>query len=118
MEKRPTMAFDPDDKNNVRHFKHGVWDFYEDISDKKTILQLPFLSRFKVLAKAYTDLPHVTRMLKDILSIEGVPFYFFLFIVFKFILAFMPAISLWYSGQLLVMVSHAGYFADLECSMG
>lgn len=56
--------------------------------------------------EAYKGYPVIERMVKDIASIEDCWTYFVLWLLVKLLLAFIPAVSLWYSGQLLQMVSH------------
>ncbi|KAF6748427.1 HlyB/MsbA family ABC transporter [Ephemerocybe angulata] len=96
---KPSMLFDPDDTTLVRQTQVGVWHLYEDISGSKRIFSLPLLSRGKILVEAYNW--------GDISGIEGCKPFFFGWLFVKLCLAFIPAISLWYTGQLLRMVETA-----------
>ena len=103
---KETMIFDPDDRSLIRHAKSGVWDIYGDISAKarRRIFRLPFLSKAKIIGEAYEGYPHVARMVRDIATLEGCGGYFVAWFGLRFVSSFMPAISLWYTGQLLRMV--------------
>lgn len=104
---KPSMLFDPDDTTLVRQTQVGVWHLYDDISGSKRIFSLPLLSRGKILVEAYNGGPYMARMLRDISGIEGCKPFFFGWLFVKLCLAFIPAISLWYTGQLLRMVETA-----------
>ncbi|KAJ3547937.1 hypothetical protein NMY22_g1463 [Coprinellus aureogranulatus] len=106
---KPTRVFDPDDRSTVRHTKAGVWDIYEDISgsSRRNLFQLPFLSKIKAVMEAYKGYKHVTRMIHDIVTVEDCWMYFTAWVMLRVLAAFMPAATLWYTGQLLRMVETA-----------
>ncbi|KAG1777293.1 P-loop containing nucleoside triphosphate hydrolase protein [Suillus placidus] len=90
---------DPQDARRVRHTRIGVWDLYED-------LQTDFprkmgLSRSKTYAQIVQTMPYIARMFKDILSIRRARMLLPAFLAVEVLESLLPAISLWYSGQLL-----------------
>lgn len=115
---KPTVIVDPDDRSIMRHSKVGPWDLYEDISGTRKVFGIPFLSKARAVMEAYKGYPVIKRMVQDILSITGCWPYFVLWFIVKLLLAFMPAINLWYSGQLLQMVSQVGSIEDIFLTMG
>jgi hypothetical protein len=96
-------SFNPDDSSNVEHTKVGVWDLYEDVATKK--MYIPFLSNLETLWESSDSLPYVWRMLKDISNINGCMFYLSLYLALELGLSLLPALTVWYSGQLLQVVS-------------
>lgn len=105
--RKPSVMFNPDDRTVVRHTKAGVWDIYNDISGftRRKLFRLPFLSKVKAIKEAYQGRAHVLRMVHDITTLENCALYFVAWTVLKFVSAFMPAVALWYTGQLLRLVS-------------
>ncbi|KAF5351573.1 hypothetical protein D9758_007222 [Tetrapyrgos nigripes] len=96
-------TFDISDSSNVQHTEIGVWDLYEEIVPELT--RLPFYefwsSRVNVelLLELSRNAPFVWRMFTDILTnVEGC--WWLLGIL-------IPAITLWYSSQLLKIVQTA-----------
>ncbi|KAJ3547942.1 hypothetical protein NMY22_g1464 [Coprinellus aureogranulatus] len=106
---KPTMVFDPDDRSTVKHTKAGVWDQYDDVSrsTRRKLFRLPGFFKVKEVTEAYKGYPHVTRMAYDIFTLEDCGIFFVAWIVLQFCLAFMPALTLWYTGQLLHIVEVA-----------
>ena len=104
MADRPKVLFDPDDYSLVKHTRIGVWDCYQEISGSRRMFKLPILSKIRLVIEASQQTHPVTRMLKDMLSISECRPYFALLAPLKLAEATVPAISLWYSSQLLLMV--------------
>ncbi|KAH6911178.1 HlyB/MsbA family ABC transporter [Coprinopsis sp. MPI-PUGE-AT-0042] len=98
-------SFNPEDSSSVEHSKVGVWDLYEDVATKK--MYIPFLSNLETLWESSDSLPYVWRMLKDISNINGCMFYLSLYLALEFGLSLLPALTVWYSGQLLQVVELA-----------
>ena len=96
-------SFNPDDQSTVEHSKVGVWDLYEDVATKK--MYIPLLSNLETLWETSDSLPYVWRMLKDISNINGCMFYLSLYLALELGLSLLPALTVWYSGQLLQVVS-------------
>lgn len=97
--------FDPEDARRVKHTRIGVWDLYED--RQTDIPRIPGSSRLETYAQIVQSMPHVLRMLKDILSIRQCRLLLSVFLVVEVLASLTPAISLWYSGQLLRLVETA-----------
>ncbi|KAI9062263.1 P-loop containing nucleoside triphosphate hydrolase protein [Trametes sanguinea] len=105
---RPTRGkgtFDPNDTSRVKHTRIGVWDVYEDQSSR--ISTLPGSWTVEKYAEVINCLPYVWRMLKDILCIPACTFLFALFCVTQGSVALVPALALWYQGQLLQIMQTA-----------
>ncbi|KAH7884022.1 P-loop containing nucleoside triphosphate hydrolase protein [Phlebopus sp. FC_14] len=86
-------VFDPGDAKRIKHTRIGVWDLYEE---RQTDLRIPGTSRLETYAQMIQGLP-IRRCL--ILMI--------LYLVVEVIASLIPAVSLWYSGQLLQLVETA-----------
>ncbi|KAI9062254.1 P-loop containing nucleoside triphosphate hydrolase protein [Trametes sanguinea] len=103
--KRGKGTFDPNDTSRVKHTRLGVWDVYEDQSSR--ISALPGWWTVEKYAEVVNCLPYVWRMLKDILSIPACAFLFGIFCVTQGSVALVPALALWYQGQLLQIMQTA-----------
>ncbi|KAG1725553.1 P-loop containing nucleoside triphosphate hydrolase protein [Suillus paluster] len=97
--------FDPQDAR-VKHTRIGVWDLYED-RQTDSMPRIPGSSRLETYAQIVQSFPHVVRMLKDILSIKRCWLLLSVFFVVEILASLTPAVSLWYSGQLLRLVETA-----------
>lgn len=84
--------FNPDQPENVRHTRLGVWDLYEEINP---IDNIPGSSRLESLLEAFNTYPFVWRMLKDIVSIRRCWNLMALYLVTQILAALVPAVSLW-----------------------
>ncbi|KAG6831639.1 hypothetical protein H0H92_008716 [Tricholoma furcatifolium] len=98
-------TFDPNDTKNVKHSQIGVWDLYEEIQPE--LSHLPGSSRLEPYLELAQNLPYVWRMLKDIGSIRACWFHLALYLLIQCTLSLIPAVSLWYSAQLLNVVQTA-----------
>lgn len=96
-------TFDPEDAKHVKHTKLGVWDLYEEKSP--TLARIPGGSRAESYLEMYQSLPFVWRMLKDIGSIRSCWIMLGIYAIMVVLGSLVPALSLWYSGQLLKIVS-------------
>ncbi|KAJ3986368.1 P-loop containing nucleoside triphosphate hydrolase protein [Lentinula detonsa] len=100
--------FDPNDENQVKHTKIGkVWDLYQERQPE--LAKVPFSARLNLerYLGLYDSLPFVWRMLKDIGSIRACWLYLGLYLAVQLALSLIPAVELWYSGQLLKIVGIA-----------
>ncbi|KAL4065775.1 P-loop containing nucleoside triphosphate hydrolase protein [Scleroderma yunnanense] len=98
-------VFDPNDAQRIKHTRLGVWDLYEErMTDK---IPIPASSRLEILVQMFQGLPHVWRMLKDVCSIRRCLVLICLYLLVEIGTALIPAMSLWYSGQLLALVETA-----------
>ncbi|KAG2132773.1 P-loop containing nucleoside triphosphate hydrolase protein [Suillus clintonianus] len=96
------------DHNDARRFKHtriGIWDLYE--GRKSDLPRVPASSISKTYAQIIESAPYLVRMLKDVLSIRGCSVLFPAYLVVEVLTSLIPAVSLWYSGQLLRLVESA-----------
>ncbi|RXW18382.1 hypothetical protein EST38_g7471 [Candolleomyces aberdarensis] len=107
MSDRPKVLFDPDDHYVVKHTRIGVWNHYKDISYSGRNFNLPLLSKIRLVVETSQQTQYVTRMLQDVFSISECRPYLALLAPLKFAQATVPAISLWYSSQMLLMVEKA-----------
>ncbi|TFK38612.1 P-loop containing nucleoside triphosphate hydrolase protein [Crucibulum laeve] len=98
-------TFDPTDASTVKHSHIGVWDLYEDIQPE--FARVPGASRFESLFEMANALPYVWRMMKDIGSIRACWFLLSIYLAIEFVASLLPAVALWYSGQLLKIVQTA-----------
>ncbi|TEB38531.1 HlyB/MsbA family ABC transporter [Coprinellus micaceus] len=98
-------TFNPEDTSSVKRSKVGVWDLYEDVGGKFT--KIPMLANLETLWESLDCLPYVWRMFKDIAGIQGCLTYLGVYIVLEIGLSLLPALGVWYSGQLLQVVEIA-----------
>ncbi|OSD05596.1 P-loop containing nucleoside triphosphate hydrolase protein [Trametes coccinea BRFM310] len=98
-------TFDPNDTSRVKHTRYGVWDVYEDHSSR--VSTMPGSWTLEKYAEMINCLPYIWRMLKDILAIPACTFLFITFCVTQAGVALVPALALWYQGQLLQIMQTA-----------
>ncbi|KAI5120220.1 hypothetical protein M0805_000035 [Coniferiporia weirii] len=98
-------AFDPDDARRVKHSKLGVWDLYEEIAPE--LKNVPGAARLEQLNDIKQSAPYVWRMLKDLGGLKSCWFLLAVYITVTAILSLLPAVALWYSGQMLKIVESA-----------
>jgi ABC-type multidrug transport system fused ATPase/permease subunit len=98
---------DPQDARRIKHSRIGVWDLYEERQTNSNLLRIPGSSIVETFAQMIQNTPYVMRMLKDVLSIRRVQMLLPIFLIMEVSNSFIPAVSLWYSGQLLRLVSIA-----------
>lgn len=96
-------TFDPEDIKHVDHTKLGVWDFYQE--RKPRLERIPGASRAESYLEMYQSIPYVYRMIKDIGSIRSCWIMLSTYFLLVVLESLIPALSLWYSGQLLKIVS-------------
>jgi hypothetical protein len=98
-------TFNPDDAQHVKHTKFGVWDFYQERSKLAHIPGAakaePYLEMYQEI---YQSLPFVWRMLKELGQIRSCWTMLFIYLLVVLLASLVPAVSLWYSGQLLKIV--------------
>src|ERR1700722_6541326 len=94
--------FDPDDTNHVKHTKLGVWDLYEE--KQPELARIPGAAGVEQYLEMYQSLPFVWRMLKDLGQIKNCWIMLFFYLLVVLLASLVPAVSLWYSGQLLKIV--------------
>ncbi|KAG1881161.1 P-loop containing nucleoside triphosphate hydrolase protein [Suillus subluteus] len=96
------------DYQDARRFKHtrlGVWDLYEE--RQSGLPRIPASSISKTYAQIIQNVPLLIRMLKDVFSIRRCPMLLSAYLVVEVLVSLIPAVSLWYSGQLLRLVESA-----------
>lgn len=98
---------DPQDARRVRHTRIGVWDLYEERQTSSSLLRMPGSSIVETCAQMIQNTPYVVRMLKDVFSIRRVQILLPIFLVMYVLDSIIPAVSLWYSGQLLHLIPTA-----------
>ena len=94
--------FNPDDERRVKHSKIGVWDVYEEIAPE--LESLPGASFLDHLNELRLGSKYVFRMLKDLTGLRNCWFVLSVYAVCMVALSLLPAVALWYSGQLLQIV--------------
>ncbi|KAH8799497.1 P-loop containing nucleoside triphosphate hydrolase protein [Flagelloscypha sp. PMI_526] len=104
--------------SKVKHTKLGIWDFYQQEldavdaggeSDKPGRVRWRFVPK-SVWAKFYQvqdGLPHVLKMLKEVTTIPSVWFLLTVYVVLQALSSLVPAVKLWFSGQMLRIVQVA-----------
>ncbi|KAF9242363.1 P-loop containing nucleoside triphosphate hydrolase protein [Melanogaster broomeanus] len=97
-------VFNPDDEKRIKKTKIGVWDMYEE---RQSDISIPGASRLETLSQMVEGFPYVWRMLRDICSIPRCFMLLSLYFLVEVTASLIPAVSLWYSGQLLHLVETA-----------
>ncbi|KAL9715679.1 hypothetical protein Ac2012v2_000122 [Leucoagaricus gongylophorus] len=106
------VSFDTDDKSSVKHSRIGVWDLYEQIPPR--LVGWPSL---QPLFDVVENLPYVWHMLVDVSSIRECHILLFAYLVIELFVSLIPALSLWYSGQLLHIVQTAVQHRSVDKSL-
>ncbi|RPD56235.1 P-loop containing nucleoside triphosphate hydrolase protein [Lentinus tigrinus ALCF2SS1-7] len=92
-------------KTHIKRSRLGVWDFYEEIEvDRPRFALAPMLSKLKELVDCF---PYLVRMFKDVFSIPGCPPLVLIFAMAHLADAFVPAVTIWFQGQLLSITQTA-----------
>ncbi|KAG9310293.1 P-loop containing nucleoside triphosphate hydrolase protein [Chiua virens] len=99
-------VFDPDDTKRIKHTRIGVWDLYEE-KYADIPVPLPGVSRLETVSQMRQNFPYVWRMFKDICSIPRCLLLILLYLAVEVVASLIPALSIWYSGQLLFLVETA-----------
>ncbi|KAI0353204.1 P-loop containing nucleoside triphosphate hydrolase protein [Trametes cingulata] len=99
-------VFDPNDSTRVKHTRLGVWDVYEEKPEPKA-LSIPGASIIEKHAEVLKSLPYVLRMIKDVTSIPACKLLLPIYFALELAKASMPAVALWYQGQLLEIMQVA-----------
>ncbi|KAG1881164.1 P-loop containing nucleoside triphosphate hydrolase protein [Suillus subluteus] len=103
---RPVKArageFDHQDTRRFKHTRVGIWDLYEE--RQSDLSRIPTSSISETYTRIIQNVPLLVRMLKDVLSIKRCPMLLFAYLVVEVLASLIPAVSLWYSGQLLRLV--------------
>ncbi|KAF9072247.1 P-loop containing nucleoside triphosphate hydrolase protein [Rhodocollybia butyracea] len=90
--------FDPNDESSVQHTKIGqVWELYEERQPE--LAKIPFSTRLNL--ERYIGIYDRYR------SIRALWLYLGVYLALQFVLSLIPAVQLWYSGQLLAIVGSA-----------
>ncbi|GLB36684.1 putative (ABC) transporter [Lyophyllum shimeji] len=97
--------FDPSDAQNVKHTTVGVWDLYEEIHPE--LAHVPGSSRLEPYLEMAKNAPYAWRMLRDIASIRACWWLLGVYLAVECVASLIPAVSLWYSAQLLNIVQSA-----------
>jgi hypothetical protein len=95
-------TFNPEDAKHVKHTKLGVWDFYQE--RRPELARIPGAVKAEAYLEMYQSLPFLWRMLKELGHIKNCWILLFLYLLIVILASLVPAVSLWYSGQLLKIV--------------
>ncbi|THH11373.1 hypothetical protein EW145_g713 [Phellinidium pouzarii] len=98
-------TFDPDDARRVKHTRVGVWDLYEEISPE--LKDVPGSAKLEQFNGIKQSLPYVWRMLKDLGRLRSCWLLLVSYASITALLSLLPAVALWYSGQMLKIVESA-----------
>ncbi|KAK0202956.1 P-loop containing nucleoside triphosphate hydrolase protein [Desarmillaria ectypa] len=98
-------VFDPSDNKTVTYTRVGVWDLYQE--KPEVLTQIPWSSRLEPYVEMLGNMPYFWRMLRDIGSIRSCWILLGLNLLVHILGALIPAVALWYSGQLLNIVQIA-----------
>ncbi|KAG2042610.1 P-loop containing nucleoside triphosphate hydrolase protein [Suillus americanus] len=100
-----TGEFDYQDARRFKHTRVGIWDLYE--GRQSDLPRIPTSSMSETYTQIIQSVPFLVRMLKDVLSIRGCPMLLSAYLVVEVLASLIPAVSLWYSGQLLHIIESA-----------
>ncbi|KAG1775581.1 P-loop containing nucleoside triphosphate hydrolase protein [Suillus placidus] len=98
MKERPMKArtgeFDHQDARRFKHTRSGIWDLYEE--RQSNLPRIPVSSISETYTLIIQSLPHLVRMLKDVLGIRRCSILLFAYLVVEVLASLIPAVSLWY----------------------
>lgn len=96
-------GFDPLNESLVEHIQLGVWDVY--IMRTRLLRYLPTSWKFEEYARIWGDVPYLWRALRDMSTVAW-PL-LSLYLVITLATSLIPALSLWFSGQVLGIAQSA-----------
>ncbi|KAG2084537.1 P-loop containing nucleoside triphosphate hydrolase protein [Suillus discolor] len=99
--KAHTGEFDHKDTRRFKHTRIGIWDLYEA---RQTLARNRVSSILQTYTPIIYSVPLLVRMFKDVLSIKRCSILLPAYLVVEVLASLIPAVSLWYSGQLLRLV--------------
>ncbi|TFY73558.1 hypothetical protein EWM64_g10454, partial [Hericium alpestre] len=101
-----SSTFDPKDAERVEHHRIGVWDLYVQ-HEEKLLSYVPsaWRDRLEEYGSILNDMPYLWRTVKDISKTCW--HFLVVYATITVIIALLPALTLWYSGQLLKIVQIA-----------
>ncbi|KAG2075724.1 P-loop containing nucleoside triphosphate hydrolase protein [Suillus decipiens] len=94
--------FDHKDARRFKHTRIGIWDLYEE--RQSALPRIPFSSMSEAYALIIQSVPYLVRMFKDVLSIRRCSMLLSAYLLVEVLASLIPAVLLWYSGQLLRLV--------------
>ncbi|KAG1740004.1 P-loop containing nucleoside triphosphate hydrolase protein [Suillus lakei] len=98
--------FDYQDARRFKYTRISIWDLYEE--RQSDLPCAPASSISETFPQIIQNVPHLAqRMLKDILGIRRCSMLLPAYLVVEVLASLIPAVSLWYSGQLLRLVASA-----------
>ncbi|KAF8151968.1 P-loop containing nucleoside triphosphate hydrolase protein [Mycena galopus ATCC 62051] len=89
-------TFDPEDTQNVKHTRLGVWDLYEQEEPRLKLVPGSWRSQLETFHEMKQSFPFVLRMFKEIGSIRACWWLLAAYLLITLILALIPAVELWY----------------------
>jgi len=87
-------VFDPDDIQNVKYTRLGIWHIYEQRNPP--LKYIPSFTRLEPYLEALAAFPYVWRMVKDLGSVSSFRPLLCIYLSVSFIASLVPALSLWY----------------------
>ncbi|KAG1809947.1 P-loop containing nucleoside triphosphate hydrolase protein [Suillus plorans] len=90
------------DLRTVTHTRIGIWDLYEERG--KELPRRSDSSILEALVQIRDNTPYVIRMFKEIFNIRQVRRLLPAFLIVRVLDSLIPAVCLWYDGQLLQLV--------------
>ncbi|KAI9507420.1 HlyB/MsbA family ABC transporter [Russula earlei] len=93
-------AFKPRDGKVLEHRKIGVWDLYQERD--QVLSYFPTSWKIEAYAGIWIDIPYLWRTMGDLYSVAW-PL-LSLYLALTFVKSLLPALTLWYSGQLLEII--------------
>ncbi|KAI0301012.1 HlyB/MsbA family ABC transporter [Multifurca ochricompacta] len=96
-------AFDPHNGKIIEHRKLGVWDLY--VERDRMLSYFPTSWKLEEYAGIWNDVPYLWRTIYDMGTVAWPMLLLFLAVAFA--RSLVPALNLWFSGQLLVIVQNA-----------
>ncbi|KAI0288520.1 HlyB/MsbA family ABC transporter [Russula brevipes] len=111
MEKKSSTTSDPDPKVDkpapkprdgkvLKHTKLGVWDLYQE--HDKLLSYFPTSWKIEAYTGIWNDLPYLWKTIRDLSTVAWKPLS--LYLVTTLAKSLLPALTLWYSGQLLFVI--------------
>ncbi|KAI0297906.1 HlyB/MsbA family ABC transporter [Russula brevipes] len=104
MEKISSTTSDPDPKPRdgkvLKHTKIGVWDLYQE--HDKLLSYFPTSWKIEAYTGIWNDLPYLWKTIRDLSTVAWK--LLSLYLVTTLAKSLLPALTLWYSGQLLFVI--------------
>ncbi|KAH9941850.1 HlyB/MsbA family ABC transporter [Epithele typhae] len=93
----------------VTHTKYGIWDYYQE--------EHPDAGRITYGTDVQEGIPYITRAVRDVFVIPGCKLQVCIYAAAELAASLVPALSVWFQGQMLLMMEKAVETGEIDKPM-